>query len=120
MLALSDLVLAKKTQRDKDWPMIRRLMEVHWFAFRDQPTDARVSFWLRELRTAALLAECVGAFRSTATALVDERKAVAAVLAGDVEPVDLALVEEQERERELDRVYWAPLRRELESLRRRS
>ncbi len=27
LLSLPDLVRAKKTQRDKDWPMIRRLVE---------------------------------------------------------------------------------------------
>ncbi|TLD68858.1 hypothetical protein FEM03_20505 [Phragmitibacter flavus] len=31
LLSLSDLVQAKKTQRDKDWPMIRRLVESHYF-----------------------------------------------------------------------------------------
>ena len=29
LLAVTDLVRAKKTQRDKDWPMIRRLLEAH-------------------------------------------------------------------------------------------
>src|SRR4051812_16081000 len=29
LMALGDLVTAKKTQRDKDWPMIRRLIESH-------------------------------------------------------------------------------------------
>jgi hypothetical protein len=31
LLSLADLVQAKKTQRDKDWPMIRRLVEAHFF-----------------------------------------------------------------------------------------
>jgi hypothetical protein len=31
VLSLPDLVIAKKTQRDKDWPMIRRLLEAHYF-----------------------------------------------------------------------------------------
>ena len=30
VMALPDLVSAKKTQRDKDWPMIRRFLEVHY------------------------------------------------------------------------------------------
>ena len=30
VLSLPDLVQAKKTQRDKDWPMIRRLVEVDY------------------------------------------------------------------------------------------
>ena len=36
LLSLPDLVQAKKTQRDKDWPMIRRLVEAHYFQNRDQ------------------------------------------------------------------------------------
>lgn len=32
VIGLSDLVVSKKTQRDKDWPMIRRLMEVSYLA----------------------------------------------------------------------------------------
>jgi hypothetical protein len=35
LLSLPDLVQAKKTQRDKDWPMIRRLVEADFFARRD-------------------------------------------------------------------------------------
>jgi hypothetical protein len=31
LMSLPDLVKAKKTQRDKDWPMIRRLLEAHYF-----------------------------------------------------------------------------------------
>ena len=118
LLSLSDLVDAKKTQRDKDWPMIRRLVEVNWFEFRDQPTDARVTFWLRELRTPELLVECARVFSDAANALAADREVVKAALDGDTERIERALQEEQARERELDRVYWAPLRVELEELRR--
>ena len=38
LLSLPDLVQAKKTQRDKDWPMIRRLVEANYFANRANPT----------------------------------------------------------------------------------
>ena len=30
VMSIRDLVLAKKTQRDKDWPMIQRLMAQSW------------------------------------------------------------------------------------------
>ena len=33
-LSLPDLIAAKKTQRDKDWPMIRRLVDVHYTTYR--------------------------------------------------------------------------------------
>lgn len=118
LLSLSDLVTAKKTQRDKDWPMIRRLVEVNWFEFRDQVTDSRVTFWLRELRTPELLAECAATFSDAAAVVAREREAVDAAIAGDRARVERALIDEQERERERDRLYWKPLRAELEELRR--
>jgi hypothetical protein len=37
-MGLPDLVQAKKTQRDKDWPMIRWLVEVNYFGNREAPT----------------------------------------------------------------------------------
>jgi hypothetical protein len=44
LLSLPDLVQAKKTQRDKDWPMIRRLVEAHYFQHCDRPNPAQVKF----------------------------------------------------------------------------
>ena len=37
LLSLPDLVQAKKTQRDKDWPMLRRLVEAHYFQHCEGP-----------------------------------------------------------------------------------
>lgn len=42
VMALPDLVAAKKTQRDKDWPMIRRLVDVNYLANRDEPNPELV------------------------------------------------------------------------------
>ena len=42
VLSLPDLAASKKTQRDKDWPMLRRLVEVNYLTHRDQATDPRV------------------------------------------------------------------------------
>lgn len=47
VVAVEDLVRAKKTQRDKDWPMIRRLVEAHYDLNGGAPTEAMVQFWLR-------------------------------------------------------------------------
>ena len=57
LLSLPDLVQAKKTQRDKDWPMIRRLVEAHYFQNRAKPNPAQIRFWLQELRTPEILLE---------------------------------------------------------------
>lgn len=61
VLSLADLVAAKKTQRDKDGPMVRRLVDVNYLTYRNEPTPERVAFWLRELRTPELLVEAAEA-----------------------------------------------------------
>ena len=49
-------------QRDKDWPMIRRLIEADRAACPDVPTLAQARFWLREARTAELLIQLARQF----------------------------------------------------------
>lgn len=113
VLAINDLVNAKKTQRNKDWPMIQRLMEAHYFRFRAASTPVRIDFWLAELRTPALLREV-----TRSNAAPSEREA--AILARDGasdESIEAALLAEEQRERQLDREYWRPLKAELEILR---
>lgn len=61
LMSLPDLVQAKKTQRDKDWPMVRRLVEVNYFANREHPTREQIRFWFLELRTPELLIELMAA-----------------------------------------------------------
>jgi hypothetical protein len=52
LLSLNDLVQAKKTLRDKDWPMISRLLEANYYANKTRPTDehARFGSWRCGLR----------------------------------------------------------------------
>jgi len=116
-LSLPDLVLSKKTQRDKDWPMLARLVEASYFTTRDSPTPEQVEFWLRELRTPSLLIEAAARFPREAERLSRARALLGAARSGDLEGVRSALMEEEKREREADRHYWAPLRQELERLR---
>ena len=95
VISLPDLVQAKKTQRDKDWPMLTRLVEANYFANRESPSLAQIEFWLSELRTPVLTL----AARNSLNEL------------------ELALKAEENEERARDREYWAPLRRELARLR---
>jgi len=118
-LSLPDLVLAKKTQRDKDWPMIRRLLEANYWDAAAEPTPARISYWLRELRTPELLIEAVRRFPHAAV-YETGRRAVQAALSGDPRRIEHALRDEEDTERTADRAYWAPLRAELEMLRHES
>jgi hypothetical protein len=57
LISLPDLVKAKKTQRDKDWPMVRRLVEASYFQNFDKSNPEQLKFWLLELRTPSLLIE---------------------------------------------------------------
>lgn len=121
LMALEDLVDAKKTQRDKDWPMIRRLMEQSYFGqlqAGNMPPPELIGFWLRELRTPELLIEAAAAWPEAARALQPGRPAVAEAIGGDASRVEVALEEEEREERRRDREYWRPLKAELEQLRR--
>ena len=118
VMALPDLVQAKKTQRDKDWPMIRRLLEADYFRHRSAPSPDQIEFWLRELRTPVLLIECAQAHPSVAERLAGRRPLLAQALTADEEALANSLAGEEAGERARDREYWEPLRAELEALRR--
>lgn len=118
-LSLPDLVASKKTQRDKDWPMVRRLVEASYDEGFSSPRPERIDFWLRELRTPELLLECVRRFPDEACQIAGDRASVWAALVQDVEAIRDSLQEEEARERERDRAYWNPLKAELEALRHR-
>ena len=119
-LSLPDLVATKKTQRDKDWPMLRRLLEAHHFAHRDDPTEEQVRFWLQELRTPELLVDVVSRFPELAAASMGGRPLLGQATGGALAAGELAelLGAEERAERERDRLFWVPLRRKLEELRR--
>ena len=117
LMSLPDLVQAKKTQRDKDWPMLRRLVEVNYFENRKTPTREQIHFWFLELRTPDLLIELAEAQGRIPAHLRRKRPLLKlAVTVSKSSLVDALLAEEQ-REREADRQYWAPLKKELERLR---
>lgn len=117
-LSLPDLVASKKTQRDKDWPMVRRLVEVSYDEGFSSPTPERIEFWLRELRTPELLVDCARWFRDDAHRMAHERAAVRGALTEDVDAIREHLAAEESHERALDRAYWEPLKAELQELRR--
>ena len=108
----------KKTQRDKDWPMIRRLVEQSYYTGSDNPASELVAFWLHELRTPVLLIEASQLHPDAARRVSVSRPAVGAALRADVDAVTGSLEDEERAERRLDREFWEPLKRELEELRR--
>jgi len=117
LLSLPDLVKAKKTQRDKDWPMLSRLVEANYFIHRDKPTPQQIEFWLRELRHPDLLLEVSRRYPQERARLLAERPLLAKQRTPELQA---ALKEEEFRERELDRQYWQPLRKILADLRSRA
>ncbi len=119
-LSLPDLIAAKKTQRDKDWPMIRRLVDVHYTTHREEPTAVRVGFWLRELRTPEFLVEAALAHPDALDAAVEQRPLLRSADRPGLESGQLAqaLRAEEDAERDADAEYWQPLRERLSRLRR--
>lgn len=117
MLSLPDLVTAKKTQRDKDWPMIARLVEAHYARHAESPDDTMRSFWLRELRSPEILIDVARSTPRIREQVQGVRPLLEHAVAGSESRLVAALRAEEEAEREADRHYWAPLKRELEQLR---
>ena len=117
LMSLPDLVQAKKTQRDKDWPMLRRLIEVNYFAHRENPKQEQIRFWFLELRTPDLLIELATAHGPIPVHLRRKRQLLELAATGNKSLLERALREEEQKERESDQKYWAPLKKELEKLR---
>jgi hypothetical protein len=111
VLALADLVQAKKTQRGKDWPMIRRLVEVDFHNRPARPSTSSIHFWLREARTPELLIDL--SRRYPARRLAKIRPALLWAIKGNAQAVEESMRQEQEAIRAVDRAYWQPLRDEL-------
>lgn len=117
-LSLPDLVQSKKTQRDKDWVMLKRLMEAHYFQHRDQAESSQVRFWCEELRTPSLIVELANDHGAEAGAMAARRPLLLFARTEALQALEKALIEEEGVEQERDRAYWAPLRGELEEIRR--
>ncbi len=115
ILATEDLVRAKKTQGDKDWPAVRRLVEQSYLV--EGSTPSKISFWLRELRTPELLIEAAKRFPVEAAELGAGRPALRAAIKEDKAAVAKHFAEELAAETELDIAYWEPLKKELEAFR---
>ncbi len=119
LISLQDLVQAKKTQRDKDWPMLRRLVENDYFNRRPRPIQNQLRFWFLEMRTPELLQELADANPILLKKLIRVRPLLSLAEPGKEAALDKALLQEENLERDADRKYWMPLKNELERLRHR-
>jgi hypothetical protein len=118
LMSLPDLVRAKKTQRDKDWPMIRRLLEANYASHLNAPSDEQIQFWLLESRTPTMLVELASRYPEAVRLVRQQRSLLSEATLSDAPALQQALFDEQEAERKMDRKYWEPLKAELEKLRR--
>lgn len=117
LLSVPDLVKAKKTQRSKDWSMIDALVAIHYRENGGNATPDWVTFWLMEARSPELLIELITRFRAEANKRQSMRPLLAHAGAGNLSVLREALDAEVRAEQEEDRLYWEPLKRELESFR---
>lgn len=117
VLSLPDLVAAKKTQRDKDWPMIRRLIEADYERHKADPSDEKIRFWLQECQTPELLYRLARQYPDIIEQEQKKRPLLTFAVQENEDRLFRQLLEEQHHQRHLDKAYWAPLRKELESMR---
>jgi hypothetical protein len=118
LLSIPDLVRAKKTQRTKDWPIIELLVDIHYRENSAAPRPAQIQFWLQEARSAELLAELAQRFPAESRDCMWYRPLIAIALSGASDGLREALDAEVRAEQARDRVYWEPLKAELEAFRR--
>jgi hypothetical protein len=118
LLSVPDLVCAKKTQREKDWPMIASLVETHYREFNEHPNSEQIDFWLRESRSPERLISLCQIYADQAKQLSEQRPLLTLAMTSDIDALRLALDTERQAEQALDRAYWEPLRKELEEFRK--
>lgn len=119
VLGLRDLVQCKKTQRDKDWLMLRRLVENDIYLHRNHPTPDRIHWWLSEGHKAEQLIELAAQYPEAAKDVSKKRPLLKDALHRNKRRLEAHLRKEEMEERKRDQAYWAPLRKELETLRRK-
>jgi hypothetical protein len=117
ILGIEDLVKSKKTQRDKDWPMIRRLVDAHYEEFRESPNEDQVRFWLRESRTPRVLISVAVLYPAVFREVLPSRPLISEALSASTSALLQELTREELTERTADEAHWRPLKLELEKLR---
>ena len=121
VIGLKDLVQAKKTQRDKDWLMLRRLVENDIILYKDKHlSDEQIKWWFLECRTPETLAKLVKKYPKIAKDCSVDRPLLISAIQQDLQEINSQLKEEEGIERQKDIEYWTPLRKELEVLRHKN
>lgn len=119
LLSVPDLVSAKKTQRNRDWPVIELLVTIHHRENAAAPRGDWIEFWLLESRSPELVVQVCRDFSSEAVALETRRPLLKVARTGTLDELRAAIDAEIRAEQAVDRAYWEPLRKELEEFRRK-
>ena len=117
IVSLADLVESKKTQRDKDWFMLTRLVENDVFIKDGRGSPSKVSWWLKQGRVAGTLIGLSADYPLLARRAAAGRPLLTEALRGNVKRVAALLKKEEAAERASDVEYWSPLKKELEQMR---
>lgn len=117
VISLADLVESKKTQRDKDWLMLTRLVENDVFLKDGRGIPSKVSWWLNQGRVAGTLVRLCADYPVLARKVAARRPLLLEALKGDLKRVAALLKKEEAAERAADVKYWTPLKKELEEMR---
>lgn len=121
IIGLRDLVQSKKTQRDKDWLMLRRLVENDIILHKDKdPSMEQLNWWFLECRTAETLIGLIKKYPKAAKDYSRVRPLLVSAIQQDLAKVNSQLQEEERIERQRDVEYWVTLRKELEFLRHKT
>jgi len=116
IIRLRDLVQSKKTQREKDWLMLSRLVE-NDIALNPNPGKERIRWWLCQGRIPDTLIGLASKYRVIARSCLRKRPLLKAALNNGAGLLSRLLDEEKSQEVAADIHYWQPLRKELEELR---
>ena len=117
VIGLKDLVQSKKTQRDKDWLMLKRLVENDILLNKNNPSAEKIKWWLLESRDSESLVRLGKEYPEILKENISSRPLLSAAVDQNLQKLDFELREEQSREQQKDIEYWTPLKKELEILR---
>lgn len=117
VISLEDLVQSKKTQRDKDWLMLSRLVENDIFLNNGAGPASKVRWWLAQSRLPETLARLCADYPEPARKAIAQRPLLRAAVKNNLKSLSALLKKEEAAERAKDFNYWEPLKTELERLR---
>lgn len=117
VLSLTDLVESKKTQRDKDWLMLTRLVENDVFINNGRGAPSKVLWWLAQARLPETLVSLCAEHPAQAKKAAAARPLLREAIRGNVGRLSALLKKEEAAERASDFKYWTPLKKELEKMR---